>query len=340
MQSVYSEGFLATLQQAGLSVFLTMPLCGIVAVLRADGDCLNTHLAEFRKPTGLAVQNDRMVLATLNQVVEFRNVPDACNRLTEHRDACFLPRSSSWTGNVLSHELGIAGDDVVFVNTQFSCVARRSSRFNFVPIWMPPFLTRSIPGDCCHLNGLALRDGAPRYATALGESDIPGGWRENAIDGGVVIDIQANEVLSRGLSMPHSPRWHNNELWLLQSGTGGLGKIDLRSGGYEEMIRLPGFTRGLSFHGNLAFVGVSSVRDRAYFGAALKNGESMNRCGVWIIEATSATVLGMLEFVNPDELFAVEVLSGVKSPEIINMDNTLIDSVFQFPANSTLVGVG
>jgi len=63
-----------------------------------------------------------------------------------------------------------------------------------------------VPEDRCHLNGLAVVDGQPKYVTALGTTDTPGGWRERKADGGVLLDVESGETLIDNLSMPHSPR--------------------------------------------------------------------------------------------------------------------------------------
>jgi len=118
---------------------------------------------------------------------------------------------------------------------------------SFEPVWRPNFVEQIAPGDNCHLNGLAVRDGQVRYVTALGETDSPGGWRENKRDGGLLIDIESNEMIARGLSMPHSPRWYRDQFWLLESGEVTFGRVDLDTGKYESMAEFPGFTRGLVF---------------------------------------------------------------------------------------------
>jgi uncharacterized protein (TIGR03032 family) len=99
-----------------------------------------------------------------------------------------------------------------------------------------------------------MRDGAPRYVTALGKTDTPEGWRSNKHNGGILIDIQSDEIATGGLSMPHSPRWYKGKLWVLESAKGTVATIDLNTGRSETVAELPGFTRGLVFCGNFAFV--------------------------------------------------------------------------------------
>jgi len=100
------------------------------------------------------------------------------------------------------------------VNTRFSCLSTRDANFSFVPRWRPKFISSLAAEDRCHLNGLAMREGRPRYVTALGESDARAGWREKKASRGCLIDVESGEIISSELSIPHSPRWHERRLWV------------------------------------------------------------------------------------------------------------------------------
>src|SRR5947207_9982868 len=144
--------------------------------------------------------------------------------------------------------------------TRFSCLCTLDPDYSFVPRWQPPFISALAAEDRCHLNGLAMVDGRPRYVTALGESDTARGWRANKPRGGCLIDVDSGAVLSRGLSMPHSPRWHDGRLWVLESGTGQLLLIDGATGRRQRIAEVPGFGRGLAMAGPYAFIGLSKIR--------------------------------------------------------------------------------
>ena len=90
-------------------------------------------------------------------------------------------------------------------------------------------------------------DGRPKYVTALGETDTAVGWRANKAKGGILMDIESNEILLRGLSMPHSPRWYQGKLWVLESGEGSLAAVDLDRRTWQTVAQVPGFTRGIDF---------------------------------------------------------------------------------------------
>jgi uncharacterized protein (TIGR03032 family) len=168
-----------------------------------------------------------------------------------------------------------------------------------------------------------MRHRQPASVTALGTSDVPAGWRASKASGGVVIDVASGECLVQGLSMPHSPRWHHDQLWVLESGHGRLARVDVARGTLETVIDLPGFTRGLAMVGDLAFVGLSRVRETATFGELpITTSGAERHCGVWVVDLRSGQVIAALAFSGEvHELFAVEVIRDSLSPELIVDDS-------------------
>src|SRR5271157_2304233 len=337
LRSVHTTNFPALLDQLGISLLVTTYQAGKLVVLRADQDHVNTHFRNLSKPMGLAAAGDRLAVGTLLEIWEFHNVPAVIPKLEPigRHDACYLPRSSHVTGDVQIHEMAWGGDELWFVNTRFSCLCTRSAIHNFVPRWRPPFVSVLAPEDRCHLNGLGLRDGQVRYVTALAQSDQPAGWRANKKDGGILMDVTTNAVLLSGLSMPHSPRWYAGRLWVLESGAGGIGFVDPRSGRYVGLAELPGFTRGLDFCGPLAFIGLSQVRESAVFsGIAIAERALQERtCGVWVLNIQTGRTIAFLRFEEAvQEIFAVQVLPGRRFPDLINDNNAqLISDSFVLP---------
>lgn len=335
LRSVHTSNLPQILEQGRCSLLVTTYQAGKLVVLRNDKGVLNTHFRNFLKPMGLAEQNGKLAVGCHIDVWEFHNIPAVSTKLDEsdeykemdvHHDACFMPRRSHTTGDMQIHEMAWIGEELWFVNTAFSCLATRSEINSFEPRWQPSFITELMPGDLCHLNGLAVRDGQIKYVTALGETNTPGGWRENKRDGGILIDVQSNEIITRGLSMPHSPRWYRDQLWVLESGNGGVGTIDLQSGKYQEVAQLPGFTRGMSFLGPLAFVGLSQVRESAVFsGIPLVERLEERTCGVWVLNIETGETVAFCRFEDAvQEIFAVELLIGSLFPDLINHDIELI----------------
>ena len=240
-----SESFPSWLSQAGGSIVLTTYQAGKVGMIGWDGRQVTLLFRDFPKPMGLDIHGTRMLLATRHQVLELANAPLLAYEFLEGQpgryDALYLPRVAYDTGDLSVHDVAFGAEDLWLVNTRFSCLCTSSREYSFIPRWQPPFITEVVPEDRCHLNGLAMEGGRPRFVTALGTTDVAGGWRERKADGGVVIDVTSDEVVLRGLTMPHSPRLHEGSLWVLNSGAGELWRVDLNSFRSEVVCSLPGY---------------------------------------------------------------------------------------------------
>lgn len=279
----------------------------------------------FRKAMGICVPDkDTLLLATLFQIVRFKNVLESEQRINDLFDACYVPREIFVTGELDAHDIGVLKDGrVVFVNTLYNCLATPSERHSFTPLWKPPFISKIVKEDRCHLNGLAMADGVPRYVTAVSKSDTIDGWRDRRSDGGIVVDVQSGEIVIGGLSMPHSPRIYRGRLWLLNSGTGELGWIEPGTasspGKFHTLAFCPGFLRGLAFQGKYAFVGLSKPRYQRFEGLALDkklaDADSEPWCGVQVIDLDSGTCVHWFRLDGAvAELYDLAVVPGVTRP--------------------------
>ncbi|MDR9388923.1 MAG: TIGR03032 family protein [Wenzhouxiangella sp.] len=289
----------------------------------------------FARCMGLSARSDRLYLASLYQLWRFNNVIDPGEDYQGY-DKLFIPHVGHTTGDVDAHDIGIdAHGEPVFVNTLFSCLAKPSATKNFDPIWQPSFITRLAPEDRCHLNGLAMYEGEPGWVTMISQSDVAEGWRDHRADGGVVMDVRSNEVVCEGLSMPHSPRWYKGKLWVLNSGTGELGHIDLKAGRFEPVCFVPGFARGLAFHGRYALVGLSKARNRSFSGLALDEAlakrQAQARCGIEVIDLDTGDLLHHMRIDGKiDELFDVSVIPGAIRPMLLGFKTDEIKHMVRF----------
>ena len=252
----------------------------------------------------------------------------------EGYDAVYIPQSCSVTGDLDVHDVAqTSTGELIFVSTLFSCLARTSDTHSFVPVWKPSFISRLAPEDRCHLNGLALRDGQPRYVTSVSRADINNGWREQRVDGGVIVDVQSHEVIAEGLSMPHSPRWYQDRLWVLNSGQGEFGYVDLDSGRFEPVAFCPGYLRGMAFVGQYALVGVSKPRrDGTFSGLPLDEHLAQRnahpRCGIQVINLATGDIEHSLDFDGVvSELYDLVQLPGVRQPMTIGFQSDEINHV-------------
>lgn len=279
----------------------------------------------FRKAMGICVPDkDTILLATLFQIMKFRNVLDPGQRVNKVFGACYVPREIFVTGELDAHDIGqLADGRPVFVNTLYNCLATPSPRHSFTPTWKPPFISKIVKEDRCHLNGLAMEDGVPRYVTAVSKSDTIDGWRDRRFDGGILIDVETGEIVIGGLSMPHSPRIYGGKLWVLNSGTGEIGWIERGASAEESrfhpLVFCPGYVRGLAFHGKYAFVGLSKPRYRRFEGLALDQKlaetDSEAWCGVQVIDLNTGTCVHWFRIDGPvGELYDVGVVPDVVRP--------------------------
>ena len=340
IQCTASDSFSQWLSRAGGSLAITTYQAGKVALIGWDGRQVTVLMRHFDKPMGLAVQGARLALACRHQLWLLANAPllapDYLETQRGRYDALYLPRAAYFTGDLNIHDLAFGADGLWVVNTRFCCLAALSQDYSFVPRWQPPFISEIVPEDRCHLNGLAMVEGKPKYVTALGETDTVGGWRPGKASGGVVLDVETNQVVLRGLSMPHSPRWHQGQLWLLNSGAGELWRVDPSTGQHAVVCALAGYLRGLCFVGHHALVGMCQVREKHIFGGLpVQQRHAKLLCGVAVIDTRNGQQVGFLEFTSGcQELYDVQFLPGVFRPMILNLEREAARQAFTAPAFS------
>lgn len=286
----------------------------------AQSGKLSVFERTFERCMGLWASADRLYTSSLYQLWRFENALEP-GQLQNGFDRLYVPQVGYTTGDLDIHDIAVdSNDKVIFVNTLFSCLATVSESHSFIPLWQPPFISRLAAEDRCHMNGLAMDNGQPRYVTAVSQSDVADGWRDRRRNGGCVVDVASKEIVLSGLSMPHSPRMYRDKLWLLNSGTGYFGSVDIDSGTFTPITFCPGYLRGLAFVGDYAIVGLSKMRGNKTFSGldlddnlAAKDVEA--RCGLQIIDLRNGDIVHWLRISGMvEELYDVAVLPGVRQP--------------------------
>ena len=308
--------FVAWLDAAGGTLAVTTYNSGKLALLSAPAGELVASYWSFPRPMGLAVAGSRLALASRDHFWEFEIGPrrEAAN---DNEKLQIVPNSVRWTGRLDAHDVAFDRRGALFANTRFSCVARPSERVQFKRVWRPAFMREASPAlavDCCHLNGIGVRAGRLEMATAFCERSEPAAWR--AIDrfqSGALIDVLRDEVVARGLCLPHSPRWHAGNWWVCDSGRGTLCHFEPHAEACESAIALPGFTRGLTFVDDRAVVGLSRIRQRHILDAPpVRDRWRRLRSGVSLVDWRRGAETGALEFVRGGrEVYDVAFLPGV-----------------------------
>jgi len=322
-----SRHFPEWLASTGASLAFTTYQAGKLFLLGVQPDGrLSVFARSFPRCMGLAVSEDgrSLALATEYQIQRFDNVLETGQSDALGYDAVYAPHAAWVTGDVDAHDVGFGTDGrPVFVNTLFGCIAAVSDSHSFRPLWKPDFVSRLAAEDRCHLNGMAMEKGRPRFATAVSRSDVADGWRDRRSGGGVAIDIESGEIVAEGLSMPHSPRLHGGRLWLLNSGAGEFGHVDTASGRFDPVAFCPGYARGLAFESGHAIVGLSLPRENRTFDGlpldeALKHRDSEARCGLAVVDIASGDMVHWVRIEGVvRELYDVAVLPGIARPSAI-----------------------
>lgn len=296
------------------------------------------HERFFEKCQGVWTDGNAIWLSTAFQLHYLKNhlapgeihQPSGC-------DKSFLPLRCYTTGQLDIHDIGMTETGCpLFVNTAFNCISAPSDEYGFSVYWQPHFISAITPEDRCHLNGMAMENGLPRYVSAISRSDVKDGWRDRRADGGIIMDVASNEIVATGFSMPHSPRLYRDKLWVLNSGTGEFVSVDPTDGTITPICFCPGYARGLSFVDKYAVIGLSLPRDgkKVFDGlpldAALAKKDTPPRCGLLVVDIETGQTCEWLRIEGViSELYDVGILPATRRARMVSLKKTEeIKSIF------------
>lgn len=284
---------------------------------------LSMYERSFPRCMGLGVGARGLWMSSVHTLWYFQNFLDP-QQTHEGFDAIYVPLKGHTTGDIDIHDVHVRSDgSPIFIATRFNCLAELSPTASFQPVWTPPWIDRIAAEDRCHLNGLAVRDDKPAYVSAVAKCNVAGGWREQRRTGGLILDMETEEPVVTGLTMPHSPRLYRDKLWMIQSGTGEFGYVDLSEGAFKPMCFLQGFARGLAFFGDYAVIGVSRPRkDKTFEGLALSERLAEEgvgaKCYLAIVRLDTGDVEHTLEMEGAvQELYDVQLIPGIRRPQAL-----------------------
>jgi len=366
--SVHSDNFPAILHGLKISLAVTSYQAQRLFFVRSTGSSIEINYKYFPRPMGVYADRERLTLGTLSQVVEFKRNDDLLRRirqgeldqtgdmtrkvlekdaekmkeLLERRngelaavkkaDALYLARASLTTGMINIHDIAWGEGGLWVVNSTFSCLATLSPACSFVVRWKPPFISKLVPEDRCHLNGMAMRDGRPRYVTTFNRRDSRDSWVSSDESEGTLIDVATNEILMDGLSMPHSPRWYRDRVYLCDSGRGEILEYDPHTRQSSRVIKLQGFPRGMNFYGPLMFVGLSQIRPSENRPPPPIAAECAETCsGIWVINLEDNSVVAHIRFTGDiQQVYDIALIPDAIFPELIDNNDSLIRHTFDY----------
>ena len=324
----YSPQLPELLTRLNMSMMITTYQAGkVVFISPKDENSLSTLPRSFSKPMGIDVQGNKMAIACKDEVIVLENSKELAKHYPNKKDtydALYLPRTTFHSGNVDMHDVAFGKEGIWAINSSFSCLCLVNGTFNFIPKWKPSFVSKLVSEDRCHLNGLVLEDGAPKYVTALGTGDTYQSWRDEITTGGVLIDVTRDEILFENLAMPHSPMLYKGELYLLLSATGQFVKLNVKTKEIEVLKELDGFCRGLDIVEDYAFIGMSKLRKNSSTFAKLPFSEKATTAGVKIIHLPTRALVGELVYqASVDEIYEIKIMENMIRPNILNTMDSL-----------------
>jgi uncharacterized protein (TIGR03032 family) len=321
-----SPEFPELLHQLNASLVISTYQAGKLLFLSSDGESVKLLPRNMDQPMGLAVRDEQLAVACHSDTWVLRHDPrlgPAYPRQPETYDTLFIPHRHYFNGIVHMHDIAWQGDDLIGVNTLFSCLCRINGEHSFEPIWQPPFISALSADDRCHLNGMAMQHGKAKYVTAFGATDSRDAWRENKYQAGIIIDTDSNEIVAEGLPMPHTPRIFDDQLYVLLSASGELAKVDVNSGSYDVIRKFDGYVRGMDKIGDYLFVCLSRIRKSHTFSDSEYAKRQNYQAGFEMIHLPSGASMSQLKFHRScDEIYDIAVLPGLHRPGMVGiMDN-------------------
>lgn len=320
----YTPNFAELLLQLNTSLAISTYQAGkVVLISPKNAEELVQLPRTFHSPMGMALKENKLAIATKSEVVVTvnnaelaKNYPKSPNKY----DSLFLPTATYNTGQVDTHDLHYGDNERLFaVNTSFSCLTEIDDNFSFTPVWKPKFITDFVSEDRCHLNGLAMANGQPKYLSALGTTNTHQGWRDTITSGGVIFDIESSEVIAQGLAMPHSPRIINGKLYCLLSAAEKLVEINPQDGKMTDVAHIPGFVRGMTTIGDYAFIATSKLRQNSSTFKHLKIAQNADVASIVAVHLPTGAITGKLTYLaSVDEIYDIIALKGFMRPNVLN----------------------
>lgn len=280
----------------------------IIFINASSNEKLNLKYLTIKKPMGISISLEKLIVGIKDNIVEYKNIADE-----NSKNIKYIQTIKYFTNDIDVHDVMPYYDDIVVVNTKNSCLTTINKKNEQNTLWKPFFINEIKPYDFCHLNGICNEDNKILYATALSATSNFEGWRLN-VNGGVLLDVDNNNIILSNLSMPHSPRLFNNNLYLLLSATGEVIKVDILNSKYSIIFKTDNFIRGLSIYAGYAFIGISKQRRKKSTFKELSIAKKTKFSGIFIIELLSGKYLGKIEFIKEiEEIYDIKIFNTSKN---------------------------
>ncbi len=307
------------LARTELTLFITREYEHLAIALTVGRSRPHITYLHLPHPNGMCIdeKNSSLSIASTrnpNVVFEFAPCSESMTKekLSGNQEGVLLPqRAQFFPGCLYIHDLARIGDDLYANAVGLNAVVRLPNRGNPELVWWPRCIDTKT-GPRIDKNYLQLNSIAPGKSLAQSffsaSAAQPGRRRPGHLNfpvdrRGVIFAGATREVIGVGLTRPHSARLRNGEIWVDNSGYGQVGRIV--NGKFESNFQLSGWTRGLYFHNDLAFVATSRVLPRYRHYAPGLDSEKCES-GVHVLDLKTGRVLGSLLWPRGNQIFAIE----------------------------------
>jgi len=363
-----SEKFSKILKDFKISLAITSYHSNRLFFLKSDNVNIKISSYKFKSPMGLYIDKDKLTIGTYTQIINFKRNDKVLNqiqngslddetkytskilekdkekmkqwrnnrekelKIIKEADTLYHLINSVTTGMINIHDIAWEDNKIWMVNSTFSCLSTLDQNYNFIAEWKPAFITNLVAQDKCHLNGMAMVNGKPKYVTTFNKSNDKDFWKKEREHNGTLIDIDTNEILLNNLIMPHSPKYYQNNIYFSEAGTGIVFKYNLETKEKEEIVKLQGFTRGIAFYDTFMFIGLSQVRSSDIqnpLPLTLMYNQTFS--GVWIINLEDNSEVAYYRFEDDvEQVYDINIIENSINPELLNDDNGLLEHIFDY----------
>lgn len=315
----------------------------VMAISTTEGGSPAFSYLSLPHPSGLAVDYQRGIVHVAstrnpNMIFNFSPLKKTIKRLdvdkNHHEDSqlkTLMPRQAHFlAGCYYIHDLAMIGGSLHANSVGQNSVVRVDEE-NAQIVWWPGCIEQAgqpvFGQNHIQLNSIAAGENLKTSFFSASADKISSrrpGHRNFPVDKrGVIFSGKTREPIVYGLTRPHSARLHKNQLYVDNSGYGQF--VLVKDGKLIVLSNLPGWTRGLGFYEDIAFVGTSQVISRfRQYAPGLDVDKSL--CGIHAVDIKTGNVLGSIYWPNGNQIFAIEAIpqeltSGF--PTVIGRKNSL-----------------
>jgi uncharacterized protein (TIGR03032 family) len=305
------------IHKLGITLLVTREYEHLVMALSTEKTKPNISYQPLPHPSGLVVDRkaNKVYIASTrnpNQVFIFEPITGQLIRrdslALDNTNPILVPIASRfYPGCMYFHDLSLIGGQLYANAVGHNAIVRLKSDGGYKRVWWPKFLKRPFDLNVLQLNSIAAGKNINRSFFSASTARIlkfkPGHEKFDAKEEGVVFSAKTGKPILQGLTRPHSARLHKGKLWLDNSGFGEFGFES--NGKFFPIVKLPGWTRGLCFVDDIAFVGTSQIISKfRHYAPGLKESESV--CGVHAVHMKTGKVLGSLVWPYGNQIFAID----------------------------------